>query len=254
MCFSDWKWRKTRKSLSYPQFFHAVEFVCYWFLFQLLVCVSDVSAAEWDEMKRKSMKEGESVILYTVVIKNPNDLIMWYFNNTRIAEITGDQSEICTDDQCKERFRDRLKLDHQTGSLTIMNTRTTDSGLYQLQITSSSRISIIKSFNVTLPSEYHLAIYLFIYLFPLSSFRKQFFNQASKCFHCSLFDKVDLAFHTWNNKPESFLTLCQQNLELSCFIFHTAHNLLRVNVLICIFVASVSLNGRTQHATCYVIF
>uniref|UniRef100_A0A671R0U7 Immunoglobulin domain-containing protein n=1 Tax=Sinocyclocheilus anshuiensis TaxID=1608454 RepID=A0A671R0U7_9TELE len=109
-----------------------------------------ISGSSLNELKRKSAKEGESVTLYTGMIKNPNDLMMWYFNDTRIAEIIGEPSKICTDDQCKERFRDRLKLklDHQTGSLTIMNINTTDSGLYKLQI-SSSRISIIKSFNVT---------------------------------------------------------------------------------------------------------
>ncbi|XP_016388100.1 uncharacterized protein LOC107723883 isoform X2 [Sinocyclocheilus rhinocerous] len=113
----------------------------------------NVPAAELDEMKRKLVKEGESVTLESRVIKNPNNSMTWYFNDTRIAEITGDQRKICTDDQCKERFRDRLKLDHQTGSLTITNTRTTDSGEYKLK-NSSSRFSIIRSFTVTVTVTY----------------------------------------------------------------------------------------------------
>uniref|UniRef100_A0A8C1Y0T8 Immunoglobulin domain-containing protein n=1 Tax=Cyprinus carpio TaxID=7962 RepID=A0A8C1Y0T8_CYPCA len=98
------------------------------------------------KMQRKSVKEGESVTLDPGEIRKPNDLVTWSFNDSLITEITGDQSKICTDDQCEERFRDRLKLDHQTGSLTITNLRTTDSGLYKLQI-SSHRFSIIRSFS-----------------------------------------------------------------------------------------------------------
>uniref|UniRef100_A0A8C1YWW7 Ig-like domain-containing protein n=1 Tax=Cyprinus carpio TaxID=7962 RepID=A0A8C1YWW7_CYPCA len=110
------------------------------------VTVTGVSAAERDEMKRKSVKEGESVTLDTYVINKPD--IMWHFNET---VITRDQCKICTDVQCKERFRDRVKLDNQTGSLTIVNTRITDSGLYKLQITSYSTIGVTseKSFSVT---------------------------------------------------------------------------------------------------------
>uniref|UniRef100_A0A672M2H9 Immunoglobulin domain-containing protein n=1 Tax=Sinocyclocheilus grahami TaxID=75366 RepID=A0A672M2H9_SINGR len=110
-----------------------------------------VSAAEQNEMKRKSVKEGESVTLDPGVIK-PNDLMRWYFNDILVDEITGDQSKICTDDQCKESFRDRLKLDHQTGSLTIMNITNTDSGDYKLLII-NSRFSIIRSFSVIVTCE-----------------------------------------------------------------------------------------------------
>uniref|UniRef100_A0A8C1TE53 Immunoglobulin domain-containing protein n=1 Tax=Cyprinus carpio TaxID=7962 RepID=A0A8C1TE53_CYPCA len=113
------------------------------------VTVLDVSAAEEDQTKRKSVKEGEAVTLDTGVIKNTDDVMVWYFNETLIAEITGDQSKICTDDECKERFRDRLKLDHQTGSLTITDTRTTDSGLYKLQINSSSIRRHRRSISIT---------------------------------------------------------------------------------------------------------
>ncbi|XP_067271071.1 uncharacterized protein [Pseudorasbora parva] len=112
------------------------------------VYINGVSAAERDEVKRKSVMEGESVTLDPGVMKNTNDSMMWYFNDVLIAEITGDQSQICTDDQCKERFRDRLKLDHQTGALNITHTRTTDSGEYKLQF-NNSRFSIIRSFGVS---------------------------------------------------------------------------------------------------------
>ncbi|XP_073699498.1 uncharacterized protein [Garra rufa] len=111
------------------------------------VIVLGFPAAERDKMKIKSVKEGESVTLDADVVNIPNDLTMWYLNDTCIILLTGNRSEICTDDHCVGKFRDRLKL-NQTGSLTITNTRNTDSGLYKLQI-SSSRFSIVKTFSVT---------------------------------------------------------------------------------------------------------
>ncbi|XP_042612039.1 uncharacterized protein LOC109055868 isoform X3 [Cyprinus carpio] len=115
-----------------------------------IVAVYDVPAAEQDKIKRKSVKEGESVTLDPEV-KNLNYLMTWYFNDTPIAEITGDPNKTCTDGQCEDpdgRFRNRLTLDHQTGSLTITNITITDSGDYKLQM-NRSRISIIRSFSVT---------------------------------------------------------------------------------------------------------
>ncbi|XP_042568264.1 uncharacterized protein LOC109046438 [Cyprinus carpio] len=106
-----------------------------------------------ERQKIKSVKEGDAVTLDPGVVKKTNYLMKWLFNDVRIAEINGDLSFICADVQClyaDVRFRDRLKLNHITGSLTITNTRTTDSGLYYLLIT-SIRFNIIKSFivNVT---------------------------------------------------------------------------------------------------------
>ncbi|XP_073699615.1 uncharacterized protein [Garra rufa] len=126
------------------------------------VTIYGVSDAELEVVKINSTKEGESITIDPAVIKNPNDVMEWYFNDLLIAETTGDQSKICTHEWCKERFRDRLHLDHQTGSLTITNTRTADSGLYELQMNTSITthqcpISIrsIRRFSVTVISKYN---------------------------------------------------------------------------------------------------
>ncbi|XP_051977357.1 uncharacterized protein LOC127639408 [Xyrauchen texanus] len=107
----------------------------------------------------KKVKEEESVSLDSGVTEKLNDSITWYFNGIRIAQINGNPSEACTDVQCdtgNERLRERLELNHQTGSLTIINTRITDTGEYQREITSSSisrrrsiSFSSRKTFSVT---------------------------------------------------------------------------------------------------------
>ncbi|XP_058615539.1 uncharacterized protein LOC131529705 isoform X2 [Onychostoma macrolepis] len=109
-----------------------------------------VIAQETDKTKTKTVNEGESVTLDPGVIKNTNDLMTWYFNDTLIAEIARDPSKISTDGDFEDadgRFRDRLKLDHQTGSLTIMNITNTDSGLYHLEIIANSS-SIRRQYSI----------------------------------------------------------------------------------------------------------
>ncbi|ROL55351.1 hypothetical protein DPX16_4819 [Anabarilius grahami] len=99
-----------------------------------------------DEVESVSVIMGESVTLNTGVPRTHDDLIEWRFNSIRIA--IANILEYDND----ERFRDRLKLDPQTGSLTITNTRTTDSGEYKLSIIVGNK-DIIKRFNVTVYSE-----------------------------------------------------------------------------------------------------
>ncbi|KAL1251635.1 hypothetical protein QQF64_019431 [Cirrhinus molitorella] len=101
-----------------------------------------------DEVKSVSVTEGDSVTLNTDVTEvQRDDQILWKFGPqmTRIAEI---YKHIIDMFDSNETFGDRLQLDSFTGSLTIRNIRTTDSGLYELQI-SSKRGNSYKTFNVT---------------------------------------------------------------------------------------------------------
>uniref|UniRef100_A0A8C1LGI7 Immunoglobulin V-set domain-containing protein n=1 Tax=Cyprinus carpio TaxID=7962 RepID=A0A8C1LGI7_CYPCA len=104
--------------------------------------------ADTDAVKSVSVLEGDSVTLHSgFTDMMDDDLILWKFGaeNTLIAQINVIADSITVyDDFLDERFRNRLQMDDQTGSLTITNTRTTDSGVYQLH-TSSMR----KCFNLT---------------------------------------------------------------------------------------------------------
>ncbi|KAG1955343.1 hypothetical protein F2P79_008437 [Pimephales promelas] len=90
-------------------------------------------------------KVGESVTLHTGISEiEKHDAILWMFGmlipDTLVAEMNITIHKIsCSDD--------RLRLDDQTGSLTITNTRTTDTGVYQLQITNTKE-TFFKRFNV----------------------------------------------------------------------------------------------------------
>ncbi len=129
------------------------------------ISVSGASGVGSDEVS-VSVMEGDSIIFHTGVERNQQEDIKWYFRSTRIAQINGDLSFICTDVRCNagtERFRDRLKLDNQTGSLTIINITNINSGDYELKIIRSSSSSE-KTFNVIVHSE-SLIHYIYIYFF-----------------------------------------------------------------------------------------
>ncbi|XP_043079770.1 SLAM family member 5-like [Puntigrus tetrazona] len=86
----------------------------------------------------KSVMEGDSVTLQTDLTDiQKYELILWTFGpgRTRIAQINNVVNKISLyNDVLDGKFRDRLQLDERTGSLNITNTRTEDSGLYELQI------------------------------------------------------------------------------------------------------------------------
>ncbi|KAF4097337.1 SLAM family member 9-like [Onychostoma macrolepis] len=97
-----------------------------------------------------SVTEGDSVTLHTELTEIHGDEIMWNFGaeKTMIAEYNRVFRIYFTYDGPDGRFRDRLKLDKQTGSLTITNITTEHAGVYELQISGLELLS--KKFSHTI--------------------------------------------------------------------------------------------------------
>ncbi|XDV23731.1 hypothetical protein PO909_028178 [Leuciscus waleckii] len=97
-----------------------------------------------------SVMEGDSVTLNTDTEIRKDDDILWKYGaeKSTIAKMNKKKQIFSTyDDVPDGRFRDRLKLDDQTGSLTITNTTTEHTGDYQLDISGAKKSS--KTFNVS---------------------------------------------------------------------------------------------------------
>ncbi|KTG34200.1 hypothetical protein cypCar_00021460 [Cyprinus carpio] len=117
----------------------------------ICLCLWSLAGVFGDEVKSVSVMEGDSVTLNTNDTDiQKNDQILWKFghNNFLITQINRKNNKSTFyDDIADGRFRDRLQLDHQTGSLTITNTKTTDSGLYK--VTSTSAQKLFNTFSLT---------------------------------------------------------------------------------------------------------
>ncbi|XP_048059300.1 uncharacterized protein LOC125275967 [Megalobrama amblycephala] len=111
----------------------------------------DVIEAFKGEMKSVSETEGNPVTLQTDIKTHRKELIVWRFGDEGklIAKHDLETKSLRLYNDPDERFRDRLKLDHQTGSLTITKIRITDSGVYKVKISSSNQ-TLNKRFVVTL--------------------------------------------------------------------------------------------------------
>ncbi|XP_057181059.1 uncharacterized protein LOC130548359 isoform X1 [Triplophysa rosa] len=108
-----------------------------------------VIGAGTGDVKSVSVSEGESVTLHNDLNDKQNgNLILWRFGDEGLLIAKHDQednkSSVYDDD---EGFRGRLKLDDQTGSLTISDVRSSDSGLYKLKINNNKQ-TLYKTFSV----------------------------------------------------------------------------------------------------------
>uniref|UniRef100_A0A8C1NGF9 Ig-like domain-containing protein n=1 Tax=Cyprinus carpio TaxID=7962 RepID=A0A8C1NGF9_CYPCA len=122
--------------------FHSLVFccLCFWHLVGVFAGSGTV----------KSESEGNPVTLESGLTEiKTNHVITWKFGQTEtpIAQINKAAEKFDTYDGPDGRFKGRLQLDHQTGSLTITDTSTTDSGLYQVII--NERTVTTYRFSVT---------------------------------------------------------------------------------------------------------
>ncbi|XP_059399346.1 SLAM family member 5-like [Carassius carassius] len=106
-----------------------------------------------------SVTEGDSVTLHTDLTETQKvELIRWRYgpDSAPIAQLNREINKISFD-VLDGRFRDRLKLDDQTGSLTITNITNEHSGLYELQISSRNKVSS-KKFSIVVSGESRLPV------------------------------------------------------------------------------------------------
>ncbi|XP_073700667.1 uncharacterized protein [Garra rufa] len=95
-----------------------------------------------------SVMEGDSVTLNSDIEMMDDDEVSWYGNqSTLIAKIQQVDSMTVYDQVPDERFRDRLKLDNRTGSLTITNITLKHAGRYKRHII--NRLESYKVFRVS---------------------------------------------------------------------------------------------------------
>uniref|UniRef100_A0A9J7WZ36 Immunoglobulin domain-containing protein n=1 Tax=Cyprinus carpio carpio TaxID=630221 RepID=A0A9J7WZ36_CYPCA len=102
------------------------------------------------EEKKETVMEGETLTLHAGLTGTLGDVTIQWCYETEDNLIAGiSNGLIRTEEGADGRFRGKLKLDGQTGDLTISNIRTIHSGLYKLKISSIARNTKYKRFIVT---------------------------------------------------------------------------------------------------------
>ncbi|XP_056614146.1 SLAM family member 9-like isoform X2 [Triplophysa dalaica] len=180
--------------------------LCLWF-------ARGVFGVDADEVKSVSVMEGDSVTLHTNLTDiQKRDQVLWMFGpeETRVAEIHKKSIDMY---DSNEKFGDRLKLDSQTGSLNITNTRITDSGLYKLQII-SDRGNSDKKFNVTVYAQLSVPVIIRDSSQCSSSSER---SSVSKCvLLCSAIDVTHVSLSWYKgNSLLSNISVSDLNIRLS---------------------------------------
>uniref|UniRef100_A0A9J7XRF7 Ig-like domain-containing protein n=1 Tax=Cyprinus carpio carpio TaxID=630221 RepID=A0A9J7XRF7_CYPCA len=168
-------------------------------------------AANANEIQSISVMRGDSVTLHTDLTEvQRDDLILWTFGSKDdlIAEI---HKQVVYMYDSKGRFR----LEEKTGSLTIRNIRTEDSGLYELRVINSGRTSY-KRFNVTVSDALEINVaYLPV---PVISRDSSQCSSSSSSSNCSLVCSVVNVSHvtlSWYKGNSLLSSISVSDLSIS---------------------------------------
>ncbi|XP_056614591.1 natural killer cell receptor 2B4-like [Triplophysa dalaica] len=168
-----------------------------------------------DEVKSVSGIEGENVTLLTNVTELQSANILWSFGpqEIHIAGIHREANEISIhDDVLDGRFKDRLQVDNQTGSLTITNITTQHSGIYRWTIYSIK----VTSYKYSLNAHAHLPVPVIIKNSSQCSSSSER-SSVSKCvLMCSVMNvtHVSLSWYKGNSLLSS-ISVSDLNIRLS---------------------------------------
>ncbi|KAI7790862.1 putative SLAM family member 6 [Triplophysa rosa] len=177
----------------------------------LLFCVFHNHSVSGVEVKSVSVTEGDSLTLHTHLPGVQADIqILWLYGpqEIRIAEIREQKPMTYVE---TGRYGDRLKLDNQTGSLTITNITITDSGLYKLEIINSKETSE-KKFNVTVYDRLSVPV-----IIRNSSQCSSSSERSSNCsFLCSVMNVTCVSLSWYKGKSLlSSISVSDLNIRLS---------------------------------------
>ncbi|XP_026107637.1 uncharacterized protein LOC113079608 [Carassius auratus] len=167
--------------------------------------INNSSVSGVDEVKSVSVTVGDSVTLYI----QRDDEIEWRFGPTKIllAEVKENNDFKFYKDSAGGRFRDRLNLD-RTGSLSIINTSTTDSGEYIVTRTKTSAVLYTFRLGVYAP----VPVPVFMRHSPQYSTSSE---RSSKCLLlCSVFNVSHVTL-SWYKGNSSLSSISVSDLSIS---------------------------------------
>ncbi|XP_073717705.1 uncharacterized protein [Misgurnus anguillicaudatus] len=190
-----------------------------------------------------SVMEGDSVTLSVSLTESQiEEGITWKFGpqeinapETTIAEIEDKGNNFrFYKDRVEGRFRFRLKLDNQTGSLTITNTNITHSGLYKVINTKTK--DQLKTFNITVYD--HFPVHFISRVSPQNS------ASSSNCLLlCSVFNLSDVSV-SWYKGNSLLSSISVSNIKTSVSL-HLEVEYQDNNTYSC--VLNHTIGNQTQH-------